>query len=448
MTPKYHPHVGHARTVRGDGRHSPLSAVPRLPGEVRPELHRRRRQDHRRAPPARAAPPTRPRSAIWTRTSRSWTGSTFAAPTNIRPSPATWSASSSSSPGWSRREHAYAVERRRLVRRHVVSRVRQAQPPRPEQPARRGAQGAGARQARPARLRPVEARQRRRAVLAQPVGPRPPRLAHRVLGHGARDARRPDRHPRRRRRPDLPAPRERDRPERVADRQGAVRATLGARRAGHAGRRREDGALGRELHHAGQRSSTSYEPLAVRYFLLRDALPLVADVRAGRRRATGAVMVRGIEDARAALGRACAARSAPSRSTAHGPLDQPAVDAFTDGDGRRLQHARRPRGDLRPGARNQHAARLGGAHGRAGYIAAARWSTCWRCWESTFAAKRPTRSAHIEPYVELLLEIRRKLRDIKQWALADEMRDPPRRSRRDRRRPPGGESTWRLDQTF
>ncbi len=56
--------------------------------------------------------------------------------------------------------------------------------------------------------------------------PRPSRLAHRVLGDGAAAARRAaDRHPRRRRRPDLPAPRERDRAERRRDRAGSSRAS-------------------------------------------------------------------------------------------------------------------------------------------------------------------------------------------------------------------------------
>ena len=48
---------------------------------------------------------------------------------------------------------------------------------------------------------------------------RPSRLAHRVLGDGAPPARRSaDRHSRRRHRPDLPAPRERNRPVRRRDR--------------------------------------------------------------------------------------------------------------------------------------------------------------------------------------------------------------------------------------
>jgi cysteinyl-tRNA synthetase len=45
-------------------------------------------------------------------------------------------------------------------------------------------------------------------------GPGPPGLAHRVLGHELRAAGRDLRHPRRRHRPAVPAPRERDRPER------------------------------------------------------------------------------------------------------------------------------------------------------------------------------------------------------------------------------------------
>ena len=81
------------------------------------------------------------------------------------------------------------------------------------------------------------------------VGPRPARLAHRVLGDGAAAARRgADRHSHRRHRPDLPAPRERDRAERVRDGE-AVLALLGARRAS-AGRRPEDVEVARQRLHA------------------------------------------------------------------------------------------------------------------------------------------------------------------------------------------------------
>ncbi|HYY87355.1 MAG TPA: cysteine--tRNA ligase, partial [Chloroflexota bacterium] len=49
----------------------------------------------------------------------------------------------------------------------------------------------------------------------------------------------------------------------------------------------------------------------------------------------------------------------------------------------------------------------------------------------------------IDPYVDLLLDVRRKLREAKQWALADEIR-----GRLDSlgiivEDKPGGESTWR-----
>ena len=71
------------------------------------------------------------------------------------------------------------------------------------------------------------------------VGPRPPRLAPRVLGDGDGPARRDARPPLRRHRPHLPAPRGRDRAERSGDGE-AVLALLVPRRV-PAHRRREDG---------------------------------------------------------------------------------------------------------------------------------------------------------------------------------------------------------------
>ena len=66
-------------------------------------------------------------------------------------------------------------------------------------------------QGRSARFRALEGGQARRAVVGVAVGHGPARLAHRVLGDVLAPSRRTGRHPRRRRRPDLPAPRERDR---------------------------------------------------------------------------------------------------------------------------------------------------------------------------------------------------------------------------------------------
>ena len=80
---------------------------------------------------------------------------------------------------------------------------------------RRRAQGGAA------RLRALEGAQGGRGhVLAEPVGRRAARLAHRVLGDGGGAARPRVRDPRRRLRPRLPAPRERDRPDRGGARAG------------------------------------------------------------------------------------------------------------------------------------------------------------------------------------------------------------------------------------
>ena len=79
----------------------------------------------------------------------------------------------------------------------------------------------------PARLRAVAAVARRRAGVAGAVRHRPPGLAHRVFGDGDARARLDARPPRRRHRSDLPAPRVRDRAERV-DHRRAARAALAA----------------------------------------------------------------------------------------------------------------------------------------------------------------------------------------------------------------------------
>ena len=78
------------------------------------------------------------------------------------------------------------------------------------------------------------------------------RLAHRVLGDEHEVPRRALRHPHRRRGQHLPAPRERDRPERGRDR-AALRRRLAARRAPDR-RRREDGEVEGQLLHARRRA--------------------------------------------------------------------------------------------------------------------------------------------------------------------------------------------------
>ncbi len=99
------------------------------------------------------------------------------------------------------------------------------------------------------RLRPLEGDEAGRALVGEPVGQGPAGLAHRVLGDGAEAARRASRHPHRRRGPDLPAPRERDRAERGRDRP-PVGAPLGARRVPDGGGREDVQEPGQLLHAA------------------------------------------------------------------------------------------------------------------------------------------------------------------------------------------------------
>ncbi len=105
-----------------------------------------------------------------------------------------------------------------------------------EEAGRRVAEG------EPARLRPLESPEGGRGHrLGLALGPRPPRLAHRVLGDGRARARPLLRDPRRRLGPRLPPPRERDRPVRGG--RPRLRPPLDAQRHGR-DRRGEDVEVG------------------------------------------------------------------------------------------------------------------------------------------------------------------------------------------------------------
>ena len=131
----------------------------------------------------------------------------------------------------------------------VVARLRPAGPSRSRGPAGGGAgRGRRIRQGRRPRLRPVEGPEARRAVVGDGDRARPAGLAHRVLGHEHDPPRSVVRHPHRRRRPDLPASRGRDRPERGGDRPD-VRRDLAPLRAPADGRL-EDGQVDRQHRHA------------------------------------------------------------------------------------------------------------------------------------------------------------------------------------------------------
>jgi cysteinyl-tRNA synthetase len=79
--------------------------------------------------------------------------------------------------------HAYAADNGDVYYAVASFPATASSPARPAGPARRRARRGGRGQARPARLRAVEGRQARRALLGVALGPRPPGLAHRVLGH-------------------------------------------------------------------------------------------------------------------------------------------------------------------------------------------------------------------------------------------------------------------------
>ena len=78
--------------------------------------------------------------------------------------------------------HAYAAQGHALFRVASLQGLRQTVAPQPQGDDRRRAGRGRALQGRPRRFRAVEAVKRRPARLGQPMGPRPARLAHRMLG--------------------------------------------------------------------------------------------------------------------------------------------------------------------------------------------------------------------------------------------------------------------------
>ena len=126
-----------------------------------------------------------------------------------------------------------------------------------------------------------------RAGLGQPVGPGPPRLAHRMLGDVGGAARRDLRHPRRRHRSRLSAPRERDRAVALRLPYAGDGELLDAQRL-LAGRRREDGEVGGEFRDDSRVAANSDWPGEVlRFNMLRTHYrqPIDWTVKAARWRA-------------------------------------------------------------------------------------------------------------------------------------------------------------------
>jgi cysteinyl-tRNA synthetase len=184
-----------------------------------------------------------------------------------------------------------------------------------------------------------------------------------------------------------------------------------------------------------------YTPLEVRYFLVathyRSSLTFTLEGEAGD------VRVRGIEDARGALSRLRRALGEEPLSM-DGPLDEDAVNAFNaamDADFN-TPDALAVIFDL---AREINRCRDSGA---APAELDRRRRTLVHLLDVLgldLRAEGPAEQGSIEPYVDLLLEVRRKLRDLKQWALADEIRARLGALGVTVEDKPGGESTWRLE---
>ena len=174
--------------------------------------------------------------------------------------------------------------RRRLLPRPLAAGLRRAVAPhdRPDGPGR------GRRGRRPqggsAGFRALEGREGGRGhLLALALGPRAARLAHRVLGDGRGAAGRRARHPRRRRRPALPAPRERGGADARRAREAAG-AAVDAQRDAPAGGREDVEVRGQ--HPRARRGARRGRPRRAAHVLRRRPLP-PADrlhARAPRRR--------------------------------------------------------------------------------------------------------------------------------------------------------------------
>ena len=204
-----------------------------------------------------------------------------------------------------------------------------------------------------------------------------------------------------------------------------------------------------------------YTPLEVRYFLIathyRSSLTFsIEDTEDGDAR------VRGIEDARGALGRLRRALSEEPLEV-EGPLDEPTVDAFKEAmdadfntpgalavifDLAREINTRRAMRDI--GGEGETPVALRGADDRPPTL-----EDLDRLRRTLvhlldvlgldIRSEAPLEQQSIEPYVDLLLDVRRKLRDLKQWALADEIRARLGELGVTVEDKPGGESSWRVE---
>jgi cysteinyl-tRNA synthetase len=211
-----------------------------------------------------------------------------------------------------------------------------------------------------------------------------------------------------------------------------------------------------------------YDPLEVRYFLLathyRSSLTFNVESDNGAR-----PRVRGIEDARAALARLQRALG-PEPLAREGDLHQPAVDAFTaamDADFntpdalavifdlareintlRTLQTGREERDTPpapAPPAPDSRRAPTQADVDRHRRTLVHLLDVLGLDVMAAAANASARRSDSIEPFVNLLLEVRRDLRELKQWALADQIRNRLNALGVTVEDKSSGESNWRIE---
>jgi cysteinyl-tRNA synthetase len=202
---------------------------------------------------------------------------------------------------------------------------------------------------------------------------------------------------------------------------------------------------GEKMAHSAENFTTlasildQYAPVEVRFWLIgthyRSSLTFSVDAENG-----SAARVTGIEDARNALARLRRALG-PEPLELQGPLDDTALAAFQaamDADfntpdalavifdlAREINTRRALHEDV--DGRRRTLVHLLDVLG------------------IDLSAAEPREAASIEPFVALTLDLRKKLRDIKQWALADEIRDRLKDLGVIVEDKPGGESTWRIE---
>jgi cysteinyl-tRNA synthetase len=199
-----------------------------------------------------------------------------------------------------------------------------------------------------------------------------------------------------------------------------------------------------------------YDPLVVRFYLVathyRSPLTFALEETSN-----GAAQVRGIEEARAAIARLRRALGDEPLAM-DGPLDQSSVDGFTAAmdadfntpdalavifDLAREINTQRDAQSVRSSASTPLP--LGRPTSEDTDRLRRTLVTLLDILGLDIRTETPTGQQDIGPYVELLLEVRRELRGLKQWALADEIRNRLSDLRVTVEDRPGGDSTWRLD---